>query len=169
MEDRKDFEERDRQRLQAAQKESVSFYDAGHKHERTSVGVAKQGIHDSGNRTGFGTGAVRDRPQGKGRFVLLSPIALRRIALRAEDGERKYGDGRNWEKGMPVSEFLDSALRHLAQYMAGDDNEDHLAAAAWNLQAAMQTEELHPDMQNIPGREGKVYVWYSQFAEGWNK
>lgn len=114
------------------------------------------GIEDSGNRKKFETGALRDRPIGKGMFVLLSPVGLRRIALRCEQGHLKYGDGRNWEKGMPISEFVDSAMRHIAQYIDGDTTEDHLAAAAWNLQAAMHTEEKHPHMQDIPNRMEKT-------------
>lgn len=116
------------------------------------VGVENRGALDSGHRTNFESGAQRDRLPGKGRFVLLSPIGLKRIALRAEAGEIKYGDGRNWEKGMPVSQFIDSAMRHIAQYLEGDVQEDHLAAAAWNLQAAMHTEEKMPEMQDIPTR-----------------
>ncbi|MGG4452391.1 dATP/dGTP diphosphohydrolase domain-containing protein [Brevibacillus porteri] len=42
---------------------------------------------------------------------------MRRVAVRSELGEVKYGDGRNWEKGMPIGEFMDSALRHIFQYM----------------------------------------------------
>ncbi|WP_188067619.1 dATP/dGTP diphosphohydrolase domain-containing protein [Brevibacillus brevis] len=110
------------------------------------------GIRDDGQHKTFGTGAKRDRALGKGRYDLLSPIAMRRIAQRSELGEIKYGDGRNWEKGMPISEFMDSALRHIFQYMAGDTQEDHLAAAAWNLNCAMHMEETMPKMQNIPAR-----------------
>ncbi|RXZ78321.1 hypothetical protein EBB07_28825 [Paenibacillaceae bacterium] len=107
---------------------------------------------DSGNRLSFKTGAQRDREPGKGKYVLLSPVGLRRIAVRCELGQIKYGDGRNWEKGMPVSEFIDSAMRHISQYLDGDNEEDHLAAAAWNLQCAMHTEEKMPQMQDIPTR-----------------
>ncbi|CAI8980968.1 hypothetical protein EMIT07CA2_60264 [Brevibacillus sp. IT-7CA2] len=110
------------------------------------------GISDDGQHKTFETGAKRDRAPGKGRYDLLSPAAIRRIAQRSELGEIKYGDGCNWEKGMPISEFMDSALRHIFQYMAGDNREDHLAAAAWNLNCAMHLEETMPHMQNIPAR-----------------
>lgn len=109
-------------------------------------------IHDSGNRKAFDSGALRDRPEGKGMFSLISPVGLKRLALRCELGHLKYEDGRNWEKGMPVSEFIDSALRHINQYMNGENDEDHLAAAMWNLQAAMHMEEKMPEMQDIPSR-----------------
>lgn len=111
-------------------------------------------IHDSGNRKEFDTGALRDRPHGKGMPSLISPIGFIRLAKRCELGHVKYGDGRNWEKGMPVSEFIDSALRHIMQYLDGDNEEDHLAAAMWNIQCAMHMEEKMPEMQNIPTRKG---------------
>ncbi|MFC8686335.1 dATP/dGTP diphosphohydrolase domain-containing protein [Brevibacillus porteri] len=113
------------------------------------------GILDDGQHKTFETGAKRDRAPGKGRYDLLSPVAMRRIAIRSELGELKYGDGRNWEKGMPISEFMDSAVRHIFQYMAGDTQEDHLAAAAWNLNCAMHLEETMPQMQNIPARHSE--------------
>jgi hypothetical protein len=97
-------------------------------------------LHDSGERQQFATGAVRDRQAGKGRFDLLPALAVPRLARHFEKGAAKYGD-RNWERGIPLSRFLDSALRHLFAYLAGRDDEDHLVAAAWNLLAAMETEE----------------------------
>lgn len=109
-------------------------------------------IHDSGNRKQFTTGALRDRPIGKGMYSLISPVGLRRLAQRCELGHMKYEDGRNWEKGMPISEFIDSALRHIMQYLEGLNDEDHLAAAMWNLQCAMHMEEKMPEMQDIPSR-----------------
>lgn len=86
------------------------------------------------------TGAVRDDNKGKGRYDLMSPIALRRDALLLEYGFRKYGP-RNWEKGIPCSSYIDSAIRHLVQYMNGDRSEDHLARARWNIGCLMHTEE----------------------------
>ena len=108
-------------------------------------------IKDSGNRTEFDTGAVRDMAQGKGRCDLLPPLALLRLARHFEAGAEKYGD-RNWEKGIPLHSFIDSAIRHVLRYMAGHDDEDHLCAAAWNLICAMETEEKKPEMVDIPAR-----------------
>lgn len=96
-------------------------------------------LHDSGTRQEFSTGAMRDRQAGKGRFDLLPPIALARLARHFEKGANKYGD-RNWEKGIPLSRYLDSALRHAFSYLQGQEEEDHLVAAAWNLLAALETE-----------------------------
>ncbi len=97
-------------------------------------------IKDSGNRHEFKTGAVRDMQEGKGRCDLLPPLAILRLAKHFEAGARKYGD-RNWEKGIPINSFIDSAIRHLLKYMAGQKDEDHLLAASWNLMCAMETEE----------------------------
>jgi hypothetical protein len=97
-------------------------------------------IKDSGPRREFKTGAVRDMEEGKGRCDLLPPFALLRLARHFENGAKKYGD-RNWEKGVPINSFVDSALRHTFKYMAGMDDEDHLVAAAWNLMCALEIEE----------------------------
>jgi len=73
-------------------------------------------LKDSGDRQSFESGAVRDIQVGKGRFDLISPFALLRIARVYEKGALKYA-ARNWEKGMPYGRFIDSALRHITQYM----------------------------------------------------
>ena len=53
---------------------------------------------------------------------------------------------------MPIGEFINSALRHINQYLEGLNDEDHLAAALWNIGAAIQMEETHPEQQDIPTR-----------------
>jgi hypothetical protein len=108
-------------------------------------------LADSGRREVFESGAIRDVRTGKGRFDLMSPFALRRLAAIYEKGAVKYAP-RNWEAGIPVSRCLDSALRHLIQYLAGENTEDHLAQAAWNLFAAMHFEEVRPELVDIPTR-----------------
>jgi hypothetical protein len=105
-------------------------------------------LHDSGERQQFATGAVRDRQAGKGRFDLLPALAMTRLARHFEKGAAKYGD-RNWEQGIPLSRFLDSALRHLFAYLAGRDDEDHLVAAAWNLLTALET-DARADAGQLP-------------------
>jgi hypothetical protein len=89
--------------------------------------------------------------EGKGRCDLLPACAILRLARHYEAGARKYSD-RNWEHGIPLNSFIDSAIRHLMKYLDGMDDEDHLAAAAWNVLGAMWTEEKHPELQNIPTR-----------------
>lgn len=58
------------------------------------------------------TGAKRDDRSGKGRFDLIPPEALQALAERLEVGAKHYGE-RNWEKGQPLSWFVDSGMRHL--------------------------------------------------------
>lgn len=82
---------------------------------------------------------------------VLPPLAIDRLAKRYEFGCDLYGD-RNWEKGQPISVLIDSALRHLFMYIDDHINEDHLAAAMWNIFGAMFMEIKHPDQQNIPAR-----------------
>lgn len=95
-------------------------------------------IKDSGQRTEFKTGAVRDLQTGKGRFDLLPMQTLRALAIHYEKGCLKYGD-RNWEKGIQIHTYLNSAMRHLAQVIEGKDDENHLIAAIWNLCCAYET------------------------------
>lgn len=87
-----------------------------------------------------GKGAERERAVGKGRYDLLPVFAMRRLALWYELGAVKYGD-RNWEKGIPYSRCVESSKRHLDKYIMGLHDEDHLAAAVWNLMAIMEYQE----------------------------
>jgi len=97
-------------------------------------------VKDSGQRQEFETGSRRDTRAGKGRYDLLPPLAIRRVAMHFENGAAKYQE-RNWEKGQPQSRYLDSALRHLFTYLEGQRDEDHLAAAAWNVLCMIHGEE----------------------------
>lgn len=99
----------------------------------------KHVVKDSGRRQVFGTGSQRDTRDGKGRFDLIPSEPLRRLALVFERGAVKYGD-RNWEKGQPLQRYIDSAMRHLNCFQAGDREEDHLMQCAWNCFAYVDTE-----------------------------
>lgn len=114
------------------------------------------GIKDSGDRTEFETGAVRDMHEGKGRCDLLPACVLLRLARHYENGARKYGV-RNWQ-GIPCYSFADSAMRHLLKYMDGQTDEDHLIAAIWNLCGLAWTEEKRPELMDIPERAVKQSV-----------
>ena len=95
-------------------------------------------IKDSGQRTEFETGAVRDAQGGKGRFDLLPKMTIWALAHHYEKGCQKYGD-RNWEKGIPIKNFMDSAQRHLTEFELGFEDENHLIAALWNIACAYET------------------------------
>jgi hypothetical protein len=95
-------------------------------------------IPDSGARTSFDTGAVRDAAEGKGLPSRIPPIALRKLAKRFEDGAIKYPDGAsgpNWMSGIPLSRFYDAIVRHAIQAAEGNHDEDHLGAVLWNAAA----------------------------------
>ena len=98
-------------------------------------------IKDSGQREEFPSGMVRDIRTGKGRYDLISPYALRRMARVMEKGCSKYGE-RNWEQGAPADRFLDSCLRHLGQWQMGLHDEDHLGQAFWNLHCIVHFDEI---------------------------
>ena len=98
-------------------------------------------MKDSGKREHFDTGAVRENAPDKGRYDLISPIMLKRLALVMERGAKKYSS-RNWEMGMPLHRYIDAALRHISQYLEGMRDEDHLGQAIFNVMACIHTEEL---------------------------
>lgn len=153
-------------------------------------------IKDSGNRTAFATGAVRDIQVGKGRCDLL-PLrdiailvesvilihidsfqtngtvdclygaintfvteleinkyeAILEVSKHYEGGCEKYGE-RNWEKGIPVERYIDSAVRHYLKWKAGLTDEHHDRAVLWNLLCAAWTVRNKPELNNY-GSNGK--------------
>lgn len=109
-------------------------------------------IKDSGERTEFETGAVRDLHEGKGRFDLLPLNAVWAVAKHCERGALKYGE-HNVDKGIPVHSLFDSAIRHAFKWFIGWDDEPHLEAACWNLLWALEMCLTKPEMDDRP-REG---------------
>ena len=118
-------------------------------------------ILDSGERTEFGSGAVRDMHEGKGDMVSLPWEAILRLSRHYESGAKKYGRW-NYQKGIPVSSFIDSACRHLAKYQCGMDDEDHHAAAALNVLGAMLMETTRPELIDLPSRKGRKTYDYNR-------
>lgn len=139
-------------------------------------------ILDSGSRSHYSSGAVRDVQTGKGRCDLmplgvvaelltdtiigcihafqrsgkteylyraLSYFARRydnvydmllEVSKHFEEGALKYGEN-NWQKGLPVKRYIDSAVRHYLKWMRGDDDENHDRAFVWNIMALIYTVE----------------------------
>ena len=116
-------------------------------------------IKDSGTRREFDSGAVRDMAEGKGDMASIPWESILRLSRHYENGAKKYARW-NFRKGIPVSSFIDSACRHLAKYQCGEDDEDHLSAAAFNILGAMLMENTMPEMQDLPLREGKNCFGY---------
>lgn len=112
-------------------------------------------VKDSGKNEEFSTGSVRDTQEGKGRFDLVAPYAMFRIAQHYENGSTRYGD-RNWELGQPLSRYLDSAERHMTKIKMGLEDEDHMSAACWNIMALIETQKrielgiLPKELDNLP-------------------
>lgn len=97
-------------------------------------------IKDSGEHKeeGTGTGAVRSSGEGRGRPSLLPFDALMEVSVHFEEGAAKYDD-RNWEKGLKLSRYLDSMLRHVTDITMGDTSESHERAIAWNALCFLAT------------------------------
>lgn len=151
-------------------------------------------IKDSGSRTEFETGAVRDIQEDKGRCDLLpldvvagffragcndkaarvmnklyeyqishsvgylqdavmdfmngdcfpdANTALLEVSKHFEEGAKKYGEY-NWQKGIPESSYIDSAVRHYLKWQRGDDDEWHDRAFVWNIMCLIWTHEHAP-------------------------
>lgn len=157
-------------------------------------------ILDSGARREFGTGAVRDIQEGKGRADLL-PIdvaaifyeddnaipdifnaihmfkqdgnvihlfraiedfqkliwdhretMLLEVSIHFEEGAKKYGEN-NWQKGIPVHCYIDSAVRHYLKFLRGDKDEPHDRAFCWNLMCAIWTCKHKPELNEYAAEE----------------
>lgn len=93
----------------------------------------------------FESGAVRGTDSNGTRFDLISPVALEALAETYAEGAAKYGDN-NWLKGIPTSDLLNHALRHLNMWQRGDTSEPHLAHAAWNVLAMIHFERTRPEL-----------------------
>lgn len=85
-------------------------------------------------------------------YMLDFPTAVRNLARVCSQGAKKYSRD-NWKKGgKPDTEYLDSALRHIFAFKAGelfdaDCGTQHLAHAVWNLLALQELNHANlPDM-----------------------
>jgi hypothetical protein len=71
------------------------------------------------------------------------------VSKQYEEGAKKYSD-RNWEKGIPLHCFIDSAVRHYLKWMRGDNDEPHDRAFVWNILCAIWTHENKPELVDLP-------------------
>lgn len=86
-------------------------------------------------------------------FIKLSKYestsdAIIEMSKHYESGAVKYGE-RNWEKGIELHSFIDSAVRHFLKVIRGDDDEPHDRAVLWNLAGAYWTVTHRPEMVDI--------------------
>jgi hypothetical protein len=71
------------------------------------------------------------------------------VSLHYKQGKEKYG-AYNWQKGIPVSSFLSSGIRHVIKFALGWDDEPHDRAFVWNMMGAIWTMNHKPEMIDIP-------------------
>ncbi len=160
-------------------------------------------ILDSGSRTEFESGAVRDIKTDVGRcdlmplkivsmllkenkdFAILTFLemyiytgkphslfealrlfithciktdlysAMLDVSTHYRAGCEKYGE-RNWEKGIPLHSYIDSATRHYLKYRRGDTDERHDLAFMWNILCCLWTHENKPEYIDLPFKKNLV-------------
>lgn len=68
---------------------------------------------------------------------------LLEVSKHFEEGAKKYGEN-NWQKGLPVSCYIDSAVRHYLKWQRGDIDEPHDRAFVWNIMCCIWELEFSP-------------------------
>lgn len=74
------------------------------------------------------------------------------VSIHFEDGARKYGED-NWQKGIPVHCYIDSAVRHYLKFLRGDTDEPHDRAFCWNIMCAIWTCKHKPVLNEYAKKE----------------
>ena len=67
---------------------------------------------------------------------------LLEVSVHFEEGAKKYGEN-NWQKGLPVNCYVDSAARHWLKWRRSDQDERHDRALAWNLMCCIWEVDHH--------------------------
>jgi hypothetical protein len=75
--------------------------------------------------------------------------AVLEVSIHYFEGGAKYSE-RNWEKGIPLHSYIDSACRHYVKHLRGDKDERHDRAFLWNILGALWTAENKPEMNDLP-------------------
>lgn len=71
------------------------------------------------------------------------------VSKHFEEGAKKYGEY-NWQKGIPTSCYIDSAVRHYLKWLRGDEDEPHDRAFVWNVLCCIWTCIHKPELYNYP-------------------
>ena len=83
---------------------------------------------------------------------LISPRTYLRIANHYSGGAKKY-DPWNWSKGMPLSVFHASLMRHIFAVIQDKTDEDHLSAIFFNAAAILHFQTIgREDMDDVSPR-----------------
>lgn len=88
----------------------------------------------------------------KADLSLLSSSAVFAIGRVMTFGKKKYSS-HNWRKGIALSRLLAASLRHIFQFLAGEDKdpesgESHLAHAGCCIMMALELHETRPDLDD---------------------
>lgn len=75
------------------------------------------------------------------------PTMCLEVAKHFEEGAKKYGEN-NWQKGIPVHCYIDSAVRHFLKHLRGDTDEPHDRAFCWNIMCAIWTCKNLPELND---------------------
>ena len=78
-----------------------------------------------------------------------STTMILEVAKHFEEGANKYGEY-NWQKGIPVHCYIDSAVRHYLKWLRGDTDEPHDRAFVWNILCCIWTVIHKPEMNDLP-------------------
>jgi len=97
----------------------------------------------------FPTGAKRGSDLAGCRLSLIPPAALRAWGRAFAEGEQKYGRD-NWLRGFPVTVMVDHAMEHILSFLSGDNSEDHMGHALWNIGAIIHLMENNPELDDRP-------------------
>ena len=74
---------------------------------------------------------------------------LLEVSVHFEQGAKKYAE-RNWELGIPLHCYIDSAVRHFLKASRGDTDERHDRAFCWNILCALWTLKHKPELDDLP-------------------
>lgn len=77
------------------------------------------------------------------------------LSVHFEDGAKKYGE-HNWQKGIPLHCYMDSAIRHYLKFRRGDDDERHDRAFVWNIVCGIWTKMHLPEMDDFTEKNNTV-------------
>jgi hypothetical protein len=77
------------------------------------------------------------------------------VSKQFEEGAKKYGE-HNWQKGIPVTCYIDSAVRHYLKILAGWTDEPHDRAFVWNLMCCIWTCEHKPELNTYTGDDNNA-------------
>lgn len=74
--------------------------------------------------------------------------AMLELSKHYSDGMKKYGKD-NWKKGIPISSYMDSGIRHYLKVLAEWTDENHCRAFIWNMMCAIWTMNNKPELDDF--------------------